>query len=151
MGRMELQPETLEQIQQLIVANFAGRDELYAAADTLDDGARRDVCRRLAEFLAGHAVELQQILKANGQAPAGPVAVDPIATAFFDSAQCSRGQVGVLAAAAERERDLKEGYQHALEKVSHPSAENVLRRHQKEVEFVEQVLRGMGAAEIEGQ
>lgn len=143
MTRMELNPETLVKIQQLIVANFAGRDELYAAAQSLDDSARQQVCRRLAEHLAGHAVELQQILTASGQKPAGPLDLDYIAHALCESAKKSRGEQGVLATAAERERVLKEDYDRALNTMSHPQAENVLRRQREEVEFGEQVLHGM--------
>ena len=32
---------TLAKIQELIEANFTGRDELYAAAESLDDEARK--------------------------------------------------------------------------------------------------------------
>jgi len=147
MTRMELNPGTLDQIQKLISANFAGRDELYAAAKSLDDEARQRVCRRLAEHLAGHAVELQQILTASGERPAGPLDVNSLAQTLFELAKLSRGEPGVLDAAAACEHTLKEDYDRALDDLSHPQAENVLKRQRDGVEFGEQVLRGMGVPE----
>jgi uncharacterized protein (TIGR02284 family) len=144
-GDMELSPQTLDRIQQLISANFAVRDELYAAARSLDDEARQQVCRRLAEHLAGHAVELQQILTASGERPVGPLDMNSLAEALFESAKQSHGESGVLAAAVEREHNLKEDYDRALDYVSQPQAENVLKRQREGVEFGEQVLRGMSA------
>jgi uncharacterized protein (TIGR02284 family) len=147
MTRMELRPETLEKIQQLIVANFAGRDELYTAADSLEEGAQQRVCRRLAEHLAGYAVELQQILTAAGERPAGPLDLSVLAHALYESARRTRGQQGVLAAAAEREHDLKVDYDRAMDNLSHPQAENLLRRQRDGVEFDEQVLHGLRGPE----
>ena len=143
MTRMELNSETLDKIQKLIVANFAVRDELYAAAASLDHDARQQVCNRLAEHLAGHAVELQQILIASGQTPAEPLDLHVMAQAVYEWAKKSHGEPGVLDTAANRERDLKENYDQALDDMSHPQAENVLQRQRKEVKFGEQVLDGM--------
>jgi uncharacterized protein (TIGR02284 family) len=140
---MELNRTTLDKIQHLIAANFAGRDELYAAAGSLDNEARQRVCHRLAEHLAGHAVELQQILTASGVQPTGPIDVHSLAQALFESAKRSRGEPGVLEAAVEREQTLKQDYDRALDNLSHPQAENVLKRQRDDVEFGEQVLRGM--------
>jgi uncharacterized protein (TIGR02284 family) len=145
MTRMELNPRTLDTIQQLISANFAGRDELYAAASSLNNEARQSVCRRLAELLAGHAVELQQILTASGEHPVGPLDVNSLAQALFESAKRSRGEPGVLDAAAEREHTLKADYDRALDDLSHSQAENVLKRQREDVKFGEDVLRGMSA------
>jgi hypothetical protein len=70
---MELDQSTLVKFQELIEVNFTGRAELYAAADSLEDKARQQVCRRLADHLAaGHAVELQQLLTACGVHPTEP-------------------------------------------------------------------------------
>jgi uncharacterized protein (TIGR02284 family) len=140
---MELNREALDQIQKLIEANFSGRDELYAAARSLDHEARRKVCRRLAEHLAGHAAELQQIVTACGVQAASPLDVDEIAYALFELARVNRGETGVLEAAAEGEQNLRQDYDQALDEVSNPAAENMLRRQRRGVEFGEQVLRGM--------
>jgi len=143
MTRMEFNPATLDKIQQLITANFAGRDELYAAARSLDNDARQRVCQRLAEHLAGQAVELQQILTASGQRPTGPLDMNWLADALFESAKRAGGERGVLHTAVACEQTLKEGYDRALNDLSHPQAENVLKRQRDGVEFGEQVLRGM--------
>ena len=81
MSPTQLNRIALRKIQELIEANFAGRDELQAAAESLDDDARQRVCRRLANHLASHAAELQQIVTACGAEPAGPLDMEVIACA----------------------------------------------------------------------
>jgi uncharacterized protein (TIGR02284 family) len=143
MSPNEFDRATLSKIQKLIEANFAGRDELYAAADSLDDEARQRVCQRLAENLAGRAIELQQIVTACGVEPAEPLDTLALAHALFDLAKVNRGESGVLDAAAEGEQNLKHEYDRAIEETTHPKAEQVLRRHREQAEFGEQVIRGM--------
>lgn len=146
MPPIELSRVALDRIQELIQANFTGRDELYAAAESLDDESRQRVCRRLAEFLAGHAVDLQQIVTAQGVEPAGPLDIESIAQTLFDLAKLNRGEPGVLQAAAEGERDLKESYDRAIDAAAGPESEDLLRRQRDDVEFGEQILRDMGQA-----
>ncbi len=67
---IQFDEKTLVKIQKLIEGNFAGRDELYAAAESLDSGSREHICRRLADHLAANAIELQQLLVASGVQPA---------------------------------------------------------------------------------
>ncbi len=88
--------KTLAKIQELIERNFTGRDELYAAAQSMDDDARKQICRRLADHLADNAIELQQIVAASGAEPAGPLDVHAVASALFDLAKANRGEPGVL-------------------------------------------------------
>ena len=68
-----LNSKTLAKIQKMIEANYCGRDELYSAAEFVDDQARERICRRLADYLAANAIELQQIVAASGVDPAGPL------------------------------------------------------------------------------
>lgn len=146
MRPMELNQEALSKIQELIKGNFTGRDELYAAAESLDDDARRRVCRRLAEHLAGHAADLQQIVIASGVDPAGPLDMEAIANALFDVAKANRGDAGVLGAVAEGERNLKDEYDRAIDATNDPHGEDLLRRQRGEVDFAENVLRDMSRA-----
>jgi uncharacterized protein (TIGR02284 family) len=139
----ELRPEDLGKFQELIEANFTGRDELYAAARSMDDEARQQVCRRLAEHLAGHAAELQQIVAASGSDPAEPLDVEPIAEALFELAKMNHGERGVIDSAIEGERNLRKEYDRAIEDTSNPEATNTLHRQRDDVEFGEQILRGM--------
>lgn len=62
MSLRNLDNETLAKIQGLVEVRFSGRDKLYSVASHLDDSQRSSVCRKLADHLAGHAAELQQIL-----------------------------------------------------------------------------------------
>ena len=141
--------KALEKIQKLIEANFAGRDELQAAAESLDDEARQRVCRQLADHLAGHAAELQQIVTACGAEPTGPLDLESIASALFDLAKMNSGERGVLKAVAEGEDNLKADYDRAIDAVSDQETEDMLRRQRDEVEFGEQVLRGMGGSDTD--
>lgn len=145
MAQKQFSPEALERIQELIESNFSGRDELYAAAESLDDAARQRVCRRLAQHLAGHAAHLQQIVSASGTDPAGPLDLEAIAAALFDLARMHSGERGVLKAAAEGESNLKQDYDRAIHATDDRDTEDLLKRQRKQVEFGEQVLRGMGA------
>lgn len=143
MPPFELDPQTLSRLQELIEANFTARDELYAAAESLDDEARKKVCRRLAEHLAGYAAELQQVVTASGVEPAGPLEIESVAHSLFGLAKMNRGSAGVLQTAAEGEHNLKQDYDKAIDATTNPAAKNSLRRQRDEVEFGEQVLRGM--------
>ena len=62
-----LSPQMIQRIEELVDASFSGRDELCAAAKTLDDARRSNICKQLADHLAHHAIELQQLLTVNGE------------------------------------------------------------------------------------
>lgn len=134
---------TLIKIQELIEANFAGREELYAAANSLDNAARENICRRLADHLAANAIELQQLLAASGIAPAEPLDTAAIAHALFDLAKLNRGESGVLDTAAEGEDNLKKVYDSAIEATEDEETTALFRRQRREVTFGEDVLRNI--------
>ncbi len=137
----QLDRETLAILQKLIEGNFTGRDELQAAADSLDDRDLKGICRRLSRQLADHAIELQQLVTASGAVPAEPLNVDLLATALFDLTKANRGEAGVIRAAAEGEHNLKTEYDRAIEDTAEADAKALLDRQRREVEFGEQVLR----------
>jgi uncharacterized protein (TIGR02284 family) len=139
----KLDDTTLRKLQELVEANFAGRDELYAAADSLNDEDRKRVCRRLAEHLAGHAAELQQILAACGADPAGPLDIHATADKLFELAKASRGADGVLDVAESCEKNLKQEYDRAIQDTPNQEAEAMLQGQRDDVEFGEQVMRCM--------
>lgn len=143
----ELDDATLRKLQTLVEANFTGRDELYAAAKSLNDEDRKNVCRKLAEHLAGHAAELQQILAACGADPAGPLDTHALAESLFDLTKATRGAHGVLHAAESCERILKQEYDQAIQATGDREAEALLQKQRDDVEFGEQVLRGMKKAD----
>jgi hypothetical protein len=139
-----LDANTLAAIRRLVESNYVGRDELYAAADVLDNDARQSVCRRLAEFLAAHAAELQQILLG---CHAKPVEIEDIPVVaehgLFDILKARGGSAGVIAAAERCEHAVKEEYDRAVEATADDRAKGVLHRQRKDVEFGEQVLHVM--------
>ena len=140
---IEYDDKTLTVVQELVETNFGIRDELNAAADSVDDEDRQRVCRRLADFLANNAIRLQQMLAASGNEPAEPLDIDAIVAALFKAVKVRHGTAGVIEAAEETQRDLKRGYDRAIEEASEPQAEGVLREQRKQVEFSEQVLRSI--------
>lgn len=140
----ELDKQTLEAIRRLVEANYVGRDMLYAAAEMMDDDTRDSVCRRLAEFLAGHAAELQQILMGCG---AKPVEIEDIPAVaelvLFDLVKANRGEAGVIEAAECCEQSVEEKYDQAVDDAQNSEAQAIMERQKKDVEFGEQVLRTM--------
>lgn len=151
MRPVQLDETTLAGIRELVEANFGSRDELYAAAASVDDEDRQRVCRRLAEHLAGHAAELQQVLAASGTDPAGPLDIDDIVVALFESIKAQRGAAAVVEAAEETQRDLKRGYDRAIKETPSQQAEGLLRGQRDQVDFGERVLRSMKRSEDEPQ
>ena len=145
-----LSHSTLARIRHLIEANFAGRDELYAALETLDDDARKNICKRLAEHLAGHAVELSQILLANGHGKYDLSEVEFIdhlaERTFLEMVKDIYGESRVLAAIEQCERNLKDKYDRMLTSMPEVETEGILQHQRGEVEFGEQVLHTMQKA-----
>jgi uncharacterized protein (TIGR02284 family) len=131
---------TLPCLQDLIQANFAGRDRLYAAAATLDDRAQKTVCRRLADQLADHAAELQQVVLANAGDPGDCDETYLAAESLFDEVWQGSGEPGVLRTAEDYEREMKQRYDAAIEQTSDREVEGLLRRHRNNIEFGEYVL-----------
>lgn len=139
----QFDPETLGKIQTLIEGNFTGRDELYAAADSMDNDARVRICRNLAEHLAMNAIELQQIVAASGVNPAQPLDLEAIAHALFELVKANHGDLGVLKAAAEGEHLLKRDYDAAIGATRDPEAKAILEKQREQVEFAEDVLKSI--------
>jgi len=145
-----LDDKTLSKIQEMVEVTFAGRDKLYSAASHLDDEDRREICRELADHLAGHAAELQQILTATGNDPKGPLDVHGIVDALLESIRSKSGDSGVLDAAEKYTHEVKEDFDQAIEKTPDPDAREVLRHHRNGVEFGERVLRHMERPKSDG-
>ena len=146
-----LDDTTLSKIQEMVEVTFAGRDRLYSAASHLDDEDRSEICRELADHLAGHAAELQQILTATGNDPKGPLDFHGIVDALLESIRSQSGDSGVLDAAEKYTHEVKEDFDQAIEDTPDPDAREVLRHHRNGVEFGERVLRNLGRPECEGE
>jgi hypothetical protein len=149
-----LSESTLTKIRELVEANFAGRDELYAAVETLDDGASKDICRRLAEHLAAHGTELAQILIANQDFQfdlADIEFIDDLSErTFLEMVKEVHGEACVLASIEQCERNLKNKYERMLKSMPETKADAeagaVLQRQRDQVEFGENVVHTMHKA-----
>lgn len=138
-----LPPQMIHHIEELVDASFSGRDELYAAAETLDDERRSNICHQLADHLANHAIELQQLLLANGETPPEPLNMYAIAQGFFCFAKNRQGEAEVLRIAESCERTVKEHFDEVIDITSDADTSAMLERQRDDVEFGEHVLRAM--------
>lgn len=139
----ELSPQMITRIEELVDASFCGRDELYAAAKTLDDERRSRICHQLAEHLAGHAIELQQLLTVNRHQPPQPIDTYAVAEAFFQLAMNRDGEAEVLKIAENCERTVKERFEKVIESAPEGDTSAILSRQRDNIEFGEQVLQSM--------
>ena len=146
-----LDDKTLSKIQEMVEVTFAGRDKLYSAANHLDDEERREICRQLADHLAGHAAQLQQILTASGNDPKGPLDIHAIVDVLLESVCAHSGDSGVLDAAEKYTHEVKEDFDQAIEEIPDPDAREVLQHHRNGVEFGARVLRNLERPESEGE
>lgn len=140
---INLPPKMIARIEELVDVSFSGRDELYAAAKTLDDDRRSNVCKQLADHLAGHAIELQQLLMANGEQPRQPLDVFGVAEGFFQLAMNQDGEGEVLRIAENCERTVKERFDEVIEESPKGDTAAILERQRDDIEFGEQVLHSM--------
>ena len=104
---------------------------------------RSRVCRKLADHLAGHAAELQQLLLANGGDHIEPLDMYSVAEAFFTAAKRREGEAGVLSVAEECERIVKERFDEVIEVTKRDDTAAMLERQRDDIEFGERVLQTM--------
>jgi len=132
---------TLQHIVALIQANFAGRDDLYAAADALGSSTLSLICRRLAEDLASNAIELQQMALAAG---IGEVDINDIGSGLqaelMETLGQREGDIAVLEEVEACEQLIEHEYDQAIEQ-SAGDVEDVLRRQRNNVHFGQSLVR----------
>src|SRR5262245_15786244 len=139
---------TTDRIHQLILAVFAGRDDLYAAADTLDNERLAEICRRLGHELGGHAAELQQLVILQGREPPEPETVESrLQRAVLELVKQYQGNRAVVAEVEVSEKEVKRQYEEAIEATPNREVKGVLRRHRDNAQFGEDILHELGAAE----
>lgn len=145
MQREPLDETTRQHLLALIRANFAGRDDLYAAAGAFDNGTMSMICRRLADDLANNAIELQQMALAAGidDVDINEFGVQ-LQADLMKMIQQDEGDAAVLEEAEECEEILKREYDEVIkEEADVPAIANVLREQREKVEFGENVVHGL--------
>jgi uncharacterized protein (TIGR02284 family) len=144
--------ETVRQIRHIVGTTYAGRDDLYAAADQLQDGDLAVICRNLADDLAGKSVYLTQLIAINGD---DPTAEHKVASALTDEImrflRNERGDAGIVAAVKESQQRLREDYDQTIAAMRHPEAHAVVEEQKRGVEFAERVLRKVAPQEGEAR
>lgn len=139
---------TRAHIRALIQANFAGRDDLYAAAKAVDNETLAKICRRLAEDLANNAIELQQIALGAGMSEVNISRTGAqLQAELMELLQQREGDQAVLEEAEECEQIVRREYDDAIEQTDSPAVADILRRQRETVEFGKSVVHGLRSSE----
>ena len=133
---------TIDQLQELLDDVFAARDELYAAADLIEEADRRFICRWFADRLGGHAAFLQQVVAASGVAPVDP-RTERGQLNIRAACQSEAGDGAVLDVAARIEHVLNERYAVAINCLADQQVASLLAEQREELEFADCVLRSV--------
>jgi hypothetical protein len=133
MARPLFDNETQALVQRLADANFAGRDELCAAAEVCEEASHRRLCRSVADRLGGHAAELQQLLLAHGIEPIVPSDMFGPANEVFARVAADQGTVGIMITAQGCTLDIEEEYDRALQTVTDTDIRGILARQRAQV------------------
>lgn len=135
----ELNETTLTILQNLVTANFASRDRLYCAAESLTDLDRKLICRRLADQLANNAIHIQQLLaQRNVDVPNPPASDDEELKQLRSAAGDS---LAILDAAERCEEALESAYDTAIDQSPDAEATGIMRRQREDVAFGKRILR----------
>lgn len=134
--------ETIEQLRRLVVAMYGGRNELYAAAGHVSNDDLREICRKLADDLAGDAAYLEQIIVSHGREPGFNEAVtsalsDQIMQLFRDR----RGDEGVVSQAKQAQTEVRERVDETIDATADTEVKSLLDQQKQHIEFAERVLR----------
>jgi uncharacterized protein (TIGR02284 family) len=143
-----LNPETIAQLRQLVATNYAGRDDLYAAAEQLDDEDLSAICHKLADDLAGHTAFLEQIIVMHGAEPGFEENIaSTLSEEIMQLLRKGRGDQGIVSAVQEKQGQLREKYDETIAATDNPEAQSILEQQKKDVDFAERVLRQVSPAD----
>lgn len=137
-----LDSRTIERLRDLAAATYSGRDDLYLAADNLEDAELAAICRKLADDLAGNGAHLAQILAMHGTEASDTGNVKAAQTdEIIRSIREHEHDKGVLSVAKEVERGLGDQYGATIAATGNAEAQALLKKQKEKVEFGEKVLR----------
>jgi uncharacterized protein (TIGR02284 family) len=141
----QIDQATLDKVQDLIRTNLVSRDSLYAAADKLDGPALQMICRRLADELGGHVVDLQQVLLGRGQKPVGPEdeLVKKLRFVVVEVLKQRPSSQQVVIEAEGRTRLLKKKYDAAIDHAEDGPIKSLLHKQRQNTEFGGEVLEAI--------
>jgi uncharacterized protein (TIGR02284 family) len=143
-----LDAKTIEQLRRIVAQTYAGRDDLYAAADSLNDEDLVTVCRKLADELAANSETLQQIILMQGAEAVAPETITSLLTKELASyLRENAPKKLILAGAKDSQSKLRGEYDAAIEATEDSEAEALLRRQREDVDFGERVLRRLSEGE----
>jgi uncharacterized protein (TIGR02284 family) len=137
-----LDPQTIQQLRELVSATYTGRDDLYQAAAGLQDRELSAICRKLADELAGTSAHLSQIIAMHGQEPVGPGSVQSaLGDEILRFLREHEHDKGILSVAKKAQAGMREQYDATIAVTQDAEAQALLKQQREEVDFGEKVLR----------
>ena len=136
-----LDPQTIERLRELVIATYTGRDDLYLAADHLNDEELAAICRKLADDLAGNSAHLEQIIVMHGEKPGSDEKIRAVLGHEIMKFLREHGRdTAILSAAKETQKELRGQYDATIAATGDSEAQGVLKKQRRDVEFAERVL-----------
>jgi uncharacterized protein (TIGR02284 family) len=137
-----LDSKTIARLRQLVVATYSGRDDLYTAAEQVGDDDLSVICRKLADNLAGHAADLEQIILMHNEEPGFEDALtSTLSYEILQFLRKGRGDNGIISVVQKEQSDIQKQYDATIAAARDPAAHEVLEKQKKDVNFAERVLR----------
>jgi uncharacterized protein (TIGR02284 family) len=138
-----LDDETVKRLRELVAATYVGRDDLYLAAEHLNDGELAVICRKLADELAGQSAHLEQVILMQGEA-AGGEEEETVRAALREEIMKFLREHGrdpaILSAAKKSQHELRDRYDATIAATEDSETQGVLKKQREEVDFGERVL-----------
>ena len=133
---------TIERLRELVSAMYGGRDELYAAAEQLDNEDLAVICRTLADDLAGDTAYLEQIIVGHGREAGYREAVtSALSEEIMKLFREGRGEEGVVSKAKQGQSELRERVDETIGATQDAEVQSLLAHQKRHIELAERVLR----------
>jgi hypothetical protein len=143
-----LDSTTIARLRQLVVSAYSGRDDLYAAAEQLNDQDLSVICHKLADDLGGNTADLEQIIVAQGAEPGFKDAVASVlGEEIMRLLRKTRGDQGVISNVQQQQSALCGQYDAIIAATPDAEAKSVLEDQKKDVDFAARVLRQVASSD----
>jgi len=143
--KLNLQPHTIDALQELIQANIDSRDGFNEAAAQLDDMTISSLFRQLAEDRNQQASELRTLVAANREEPEDSGSMTAAAhRMMIDLRAALGGGAGTMLSEAERGEDwIKSKYEEVLKDTAGSAVNDVLLRQYAAVKAAHDRIRDL--------
>lgn len=149
--KLDLNPETIEALQDLIEANIDSKEILLEAVDAVDDESMEVLFGRVAQARAAHTQELSSYVRANDETPEleGSTGGTVRQTWLKFRSAINGGDPKVVLIEAERAEDvIKAKYEDLLVKTAGSAMNDILMRQFREVKQHHDLVRDLRDAQL---